>query len=422
MTDPIRLFDRALLRRRRDRAARAGGDHGFLLREVAERLAERLGVDEERSVAVFPRRHATPDWSGVEILEGVDPDVVPAEERLAMPDGRWYRLLNGARGVKTLGWPRDVPYAPIVEIVRHDGKDWYGHADGSYSTMFIDDSERSWAHVANPVSVADGRIPFAPPIEQNRLTIVAKDTRATGIHLGFPIDVTRAHPDWVALWLARSYFGQHRSENSYLYQRLREIRGLNYGDYAYLEYFPNGGAQFQPPPNHPRSRPVFSIWIRPVPHENGPFTLKAAWYELDKLVREGLTEEEFAATRDFLDKYCALLQQSDDRRLGYALDQRWHGVTDWLPFVRERLAALDVATVNEAIRRHLRSDRLQMVVVTDDAARFRDAILGDAPTPITYQTEPGPEILAEDAEIAPLRPQLVPDAVRIVPIDEVFVR
>ena len=33
--------------------------------------------------------------------------------------------------------------------------------------------------------------------------------------------------------MAASYFGQHRSSNSYLYQRLREARGLNYGDYAY---------------------------------------------------------------------------------------------------------------------------------------------------------------------------------------------
>jgi SAM-dependent methyltransferase len=40
--DDMTVFDRRTLRRRRDRAAQATGDHGFLLREVAERLAGRL--------------------------------------------------------------------------------------------------------------------------------------------------------------------------------------------------------------------------------------------------------------------------------------------------------------------------------------------------------------------------------------------
>ena len=46
--DPMRVFDRALLRRRRDRAARTLAEYDFLLREVAERLAERL-ADVRRS-------------------------------------------------------------------------------------------------------------------------------------------------------------------------------------------------------------------------------------------------------------------------------------------------------------------------------------------------------------------------------------
>ncbi len=42
MTDELKLFDRALLRRRRDRAAPGLGRHDFLLREAGERLADRL--------------------------------------------------------------------------------------------------------------------------------------------------------------------------------------------------------------------------------------------------------------------------------------------------------------------------------------------------------------------------------------------
>src|SRR5437016_9947215 len=63
-----------------------------------------------------------------------------------------------------------------------------------------------------------------------KIEIVQRETRSTGISLGFPINVTRAGKDWPALAVVASYFGQHRSSNSYLYQRLREARGLNYGD------------------------------------------------------------------------------------------------------------------------------------------------------------------------------------------------
>lgn len=42
MADPIRIFDRSLLRKRRDRAAPEFAAHDFLIRDVAERLADRL--------------------------------------------------------------------------------------------------------------------------------------------------------------------------------------------------------------------------------------------------------------------------------------------------------------------------------------------------------------------------------------------
>src|ERR1700675_4186979 len=42
MSDPMTPFDRGLLRRRRDRAAGNLAAHDFLIREAAERLADRL--------------------------------------------------------------------------------------------------------------------------------------------------------------------------------------------------------------------------------------------------------------------------------------------------------------------------------------------------------------------------------------------
>jgi len=49
--DPLLVFDRTVLRQRRERVARAWDGHAFLKREIAERLVERLG-DVRRSFAL----------------------------------------------------------------------------------------------------------------------------------------------------------------------------------------------------------------------------------------------------------------------------------------------------------------------------------------------------------------------------------
>ncbi len=74
--------------------------------------------------------------------------------------------------------------------------------------------------------------------------LVKKDTRSTAISFGFPTEVTRSHPDFAALNVARAWLGEHRSSMARLYQRIREVRGMNYGDYAYIEAFPRAGSGF----------------------------------------------------------------------------------------------------------------------------------------------------------------------------------
>ncbi|MBC8131794.1 MAG: insulinase family protein, partial [Deltaproteobacteria bacterium] len=46
-----------------------------------------------------------------------------------------------------------------------------------------------------------------------QVLIVEKDTRANAISIGYPIPVTRAHPDFYPLTVARSYLGEHRTFN-----------------------------------------------------------------------------------------------------------------------------------------------------------------------------------------------------------------
>ena len=253
-----------------------------------------------------------------------------------------------------------------------------------------------------------------------RVEIIERETRATAISMGFPIAVNRAHKDWPALALVASYLGQHRSSVSHLYQRLREARGLNYGDYAYVEYFPRGMFQFTPDANLGRSTQIFQIWIRPVEPQNSMFALRAALFEYDKLVREGIKQQDFEAIRDFLVKYANVLTSTQGARLGYALDSRYYGTPEYTAFMRAGLSRLTLADVNRAIKQHLASDRMRVVMVTKDAAGLRDAIIKGAPSPITYNSPKPADIMAEDKLIERYKINVRPEQVVIVPVDKVF--
>jgi zinc protease len=261
----------------------------------------------------------------------------------------------------------------------------------------------------------------APKVDTGmRIELIKRDTRSTGISLGFPINITRKDNDWPALAVVASYFGQHRSSNSHLYQRLRELRGLNYGDYAYIEYFPRGMFQFQPDPNLARQQQIFQIWIRPVEPQNGHFALRAALYEYDKLVRNGMSTETFEATRDFLLKNVNVLTATQDAQLGYALDSRYYGLPNFNTYMRERLARLTLADVNSAIQRYLKSDRMRVVMVTKDAEGLREAIINNTPSPIKYNAAKPKEITDEDEVIQSYRINVKPEDVVIVPVERVF--
>src|SRR5207249_771895 len=70
-----------------------------------------------------------------------------------------------------------------------------------------------------------------------RYLLVEKPADSTAISCGIPFGLSRKDRDWAAMSVARSAFGEHRQFNGRLMQRLRELPGLNYGDYAYIEHF-----------------------------------------------------------------------------------------------------------------------------------------------------------------------------------------
>jgi zinc protease len=290
---------------------------------------------------------------------------------------------------------------------------------GGYQASFVKKVEAYFSKL--PAGHAEKIKLDAPKVETGmRIELIKRDTRSTGISLGFPLDVTRKDKDWPALAVVASYFGQHRSSNSFLYQRLRELRGLNYGDYAYIEYFPRGMFQFQPDPNLGRQQQIFQIWIRPVEPQNGHFALRAALYEYDRLVKNGMSPETFEATRDFLLKNVNVLTATQDAQLGYALDSRYYGIPNFNTYMRDQLSRLTLADVNSAIQRYLKSDRMRVVMVTKDAEGLREAIINNTPSPIKYNAPKPKEITDEDVIIQSYRINVKPEDVVIVPVERVF--
>jgi len=262
-----------------------------------------------------------------------------------------------------------------------------------------------------------GRRPQGVEVE-----IIQKETRATAISFGHPIEVTRSHPDFVALSLARTWLGEHRSSTSHLYNRLREIRGMNYGDYAYIEAFPRGMFQFFPGPNIARRAQIFEVWIRPVIPENAQMAIRIALYELGKLIENGLSAEAFVKTRDYLMKNVYLMTSTSDQQLGYALDSRWYGIGGFAQMMREKLQKLTVDEVNQVIRKHLSAKDLSFVIITKDAGGLKQQLLSDAFSSIKYDGEKPAELLAEDKVIGALKLNLAPEKVRIILVEEVFAK
>lgn len=252
--------------------------------------------------------------------------------------------------------------------------------------------------------------------------IIRKDTRSTAISFGLPIVVTRSHPDFAALNVARSYLGEHRMSNAHLYQRIRAVRGMNYGDYAYIEAFPGGMFRFFPSPNIVRRNQLFEVWIRPVEPQNAHMALRIANAELRRLMDDGISQADFEDTRDYLMKNVYVMTATQDAQLGYALDSKWYRTGEFTSYMRNALSKLTRQQVNDAIRRHLSATDLSVVIITRDAEGLRDALVSDAFSPIKYDSEKPAALLAEDKVIGARKLSIRPESVKITPVEEVFAR
>ena len=275
-------------------------------------------------------------------------------------------------------------------------------------------------------------IPAVPPARPHgpRFTLVEKNADSTAISMGYPWPLSHKDPDWAAMSIARSAMGEHRQMNGRLMQRLREMRGLNYGDYAYIEHFEQAGYDaVTAQTGRARHQQDFTVWLRPVRDDNRLFAVRAALYELNRsLHEEPFTPAEVEQTKGFLDGYILLMDQTDARKLGFALDDAFYGMSGFLGAWRTSLRDVTADQVNAAWRKWVDPAKLEIVMAGKDMASVRKAILSGEPTPIAYQrdaTGKAPEKpaaqLATDKEMAafPFGARGDGDVV-VAPVDQLF--
>ena len=131
-----------------------------------------------------------------------------------------------------------------------------------------------------------------------------------------------------------------------------------------------------------------------------------------------------AQTKGFLDGYLLLFDQTDARKLGYALDDAFYGASGSLAAWRKALDAVTPDAVNAAWRKWVDPSKLQIVLVGPEMAQVKAALLAGAPSPIVYQNKDLVRPAAQtesDAAIAAFPLGALTDAdVEIVPVDKLF--
>lgn len=232
-------------------------------------------------------------------------------------------------------------------------------------------------------------VPTARPAAfsgRQALVIEEPNAPAASIHMGFPIGAGRGDEDYWPLYVANVWLGTHRDSFGQLYQKIREERGYNYGDYSYIEYWAGRPAALFQLFNQPREQQYFSMWVRPVKHEHAVHMMKAVTYELDQMVRNGLTAEQVEAAKNKARVLYLNLAETVPRLIGARVDDVFYGMEGrgFLDTYLQNVDRVTVEQVNAAIRRHLRPDNVKYVVITStpfvrttaDQIRGRDAVFG----------------------------------------------
>ncbi len=273
---------------------------------------------------------------------------------------------------------------------------------GNYTPEFLAvlKADMNKLSASAPVLPAPGK---ARNPEGMQVEIVSKDNAlGSAIFMGFPLAINRQSDDFAALMIANSWLGEHRKSYSRLYQKIREQRSMNYGDYSYIEWYENGGQNMLPQPGYPRFSNYFSIWIRPVQIAKGlkaqypeldgiktghaHFAIRMAVREMDNLITGGMSMQDFELTRTFLRSYIKLYAMTPAKQLGFLMDSRFYGRQDYLGEMDALLASCTAEKVNAAMKKYWQTQNMFMTIVTDasEADELSKSLLANTTSPMSY--------------------------------------
>ncbi len=328
------------------------------------------------------------------------------------------------------GWIEAGKISSLKAITLNDVKNFYKQfytqanltvgLAGNLSNEFIAKVKRDLSKLpkGKPNTV---KLPKPKKIENIEVTLIEKKTPSTAISFGYPIEITRSNKDYYALMVANSYLGEHRTFNGILMNKMRGDRGLNYGDYSYIENFIQDGGSTFPIPNIPRRQQYFSVWIRPVVNANRHFSLRMAIREIENLIKNGIPEKDFQETKQFLLNYSKLWVQTQSRRLGYLMDSEFYGTGYFIDEIAKRLPSLTKKEVDDAIKKYLNYQNIKVVMVTEGANEFASDLISNKVSPITYQhSNISQHILDEDRYIQKYPLKINEKKLKIVKAEEVF--
>lgn len=220
-----------------------------------------------------------------------------------------------------------------------------GDVDGSEIQALAEEHLGAWSGAPS----VTGDFEAEPQAGERRVLVVDRPGSVQSeIRVGH-VGVARSTPDYFALSIANMILGG--TFTSRLNLNLRERHGFTYGVRSRFSY---------------RSRP-------------GPFEISTAVgtevtaaavgeivRELDGLAREGATEDEVAAARDFAAGIFGLQLETTSQIASRLAQLVVFGLPDgYFHQYREHVRSVEAAEVAEAARRHLRPAEAQVVVVGD---------------------------------------------------------
>ena len=144
------------------------------------------------------------------------------------------------------------------------------------------------------------------------------------------------------------------------------------------------------------------------------------------LVENGMDQDEFDKTKQFLRSYIKLYIQTPEKELGFLMDSDFYGRKNYIKEMDKLLEKTTLEEVNAAIRKYFQTDNMDVVIITDDseAKPLADSFKNNTTSPMSYadqlKAELPEEVLLEDAEVEnyPLNVK----SVEIISSEEPFIK